>query len=71
MEDESEPRMQAPETSASIGSGRIFGLTDEEREMLREFATQLRGRTVRNQVARKALDRAADELEQVASSPQI
>ena len=69
MDDESEPHTPPPKTGALIGSGRIFGLTDEEREMLREFAVQLRGRTVRNQVAQKALDRAADELDRVASSP--
>ena len=51
-------------------SGRIFGLTDEERDMLREFAARLRSKVVRNQVARKALDRAADELDQAAAAPQ-
>ena len=51
-------------------SGRIFGLTDEERDMLREFAARLRSKVVRNQVARKALDRAADELDQAAATPQ-
>jgi hypothetical protein len=69
MEDESEPRAHPPVTGTSIGSARIFGLTEEERAMLREFAAQLRGRPVRNQVARAALDRAADELDQAAESP--
>lgn len=68
MEDESE--QHAAKASASVGLGRIFGLTDEEREMLREFAVQLRGRVVRNQVAQRALDGAADELDRVASSPE-
>lgn len=70
MEDETEPRAQSPKARAATGSGRIFGLTDEERAMLREFAVQLRGRPVRNQVAREALDRAAEELDRVAGSPQ-
>ena len=38
--------------------------------MLREFAAQLRGRAVRNAVARAALDRAAIELDRAAESPQ-
>lgn len=70
MEDESDPHVQPSGNNSSIGAGRIFRLTDEERQMLREFALQLRGRNVRNQVARKALDSAADELDRVASSAQ-
>jgi hypothetical protein len=70
MADEKEPRAQPQATGVAIGSGRILGLTDEERDMLREFAVQLRGRVVRNQVAREALDRAADQLDQAASLPQ-
>ncbi len=47
----------------------IVALTTEEREMLREFADQLRDHNVRNPVAREALDRAAEQLERVAASP--
>lgn len=53
----------------AVEDDRIFGLTDEEREMLREFAEQLRNRAVRNRVAREALDRAADGLDRAASAP--
>ncbi len=49
--------------------GGIVALTTEEREMLREFADQLRDHTVRNPVAREALDRAAEQLELAAASP--
>ena len=49
--------------------GSIADLTDEERDMLRAFAERLRARAVRNQVARDALDRAADQLDRVADTP--
>lgn len=70
MEDESEPQAQSAEAHAATGSGRIFGLTDDERDMLREFAAQLRNKAVRNKVAREALDLAADQLDQAAATPQ-
>ena len=70
MEDESEPRAQPPEPGIPLGSARIFGLSEEERAMLRELAAQLRGRAVRNAVARAALDRAAIELDRAAETPQ-
>lgn len=52
------------------GRGMIAFLTEEERAMLREFAETLRGHDVRNPVARNALDRAAEQLEQVAANRQ-
>jgi hypothetical protein len=64
MYDEAEPH--------DLRAGRpdgIVALTTEEREMLREFADQLRDHNVRNPVAREALDRAAEQLERVAASP--
>lgn len=70
MADESEPREQPPEQVAPTPSGRIFDLTEEERDLLREFAERLRDHSVRNPVAREALDRAADELERAAALPQ-
>lgn len=63
MHDEAEPHVDG--TGHPDG---IVALTMEEREMLREFADQLRDHNVRNPVARDALDRAADQIERVAAS---
>lgn len=68
MQADDDPQGDPPD---GTGPGTFVGiadLTEEEREMLREFAGQLRDQDVRNPVAREALDRAAEQLEQVASS---
>ena len=49
------------------GPDAIAILTEEERQMLREFAERMRGHDVYNPVAREALDRAAEQLERIAS----
>lgn len=70
MNEDREQDGQASGSAGPTGSGRIADLSESEREMLREFADQLRRRDVRSPVAREALDHAADELERVAATPQ-
>lgn len=70
MNDERDGDRQTQISAGTTGPGRIADLSECEREMLREFADQLRRRDVSNPVAREALDRAADELERVAATPQ-
>ena len=70
MNDEAEPQHQPLVANAPDRLGRILDLTEEERDLLREFAERLRDHSVRNPVAREALDRAAAELERAAALPQ-
>lgn len=69
MNDEAEPQHQPLVANAPDRLGRIFDLTEVERDLLREFAERLRDHSVRNPVAREALDRAAAELERAAALP--
>lgn len=54
---------QQSEPSAEVAPGWIFDPTEEERDMLREFARRLRSKMVRDLVVRKALDGTTELLD--------
>ena len=69
MHDEAKPDKHRSDEPGPVAPGGIAALTEEECEMLREFAGRLRDHDVHNPVAREALDRAAEQLERASVSP--